>query len=223
MMFTRYRTTLARLRSDTSAVAFLEFALALPVFTALMLGGIEVSDYVTSKMRISQVALHASDHIARIGTGSLLAAKTISESQINDVLTGAGLQAGRLNLYTNGRVIISSLEPDTVNSSSGNKRYKIAWQRCQGLKAHVSSYGNAGATNLVGMGPVGQQVTAPDDGATIFVEVYYEYQPIINARFSPPVQMTEIAAMPVRDRRDLTQIYNTENVTVHNCNTYSAT
>ena len=210
-------------RRDIRAIAFVEFALSLPLFTMVMMGGIEIANFVTTKMRVSQLALHVADHIARIGTGSQLAAKTISEKQINDVLTGAGLQADRLNLYTRGRVIISSLEPDTVNTTSGNKRYKIAWQRCQGVQNHASSYGAAGAINLTGMGPTGQQVTAPDNGATIFVEVSYQYQPIINTRYIRSVQMTEIAAMPVRDRRDTTQIYNTENVTQHLCSSFTAT
>ena len=126
-------------RRDIRAIAFVEFALSLPLFTMVMMGGIEIANFVTTKMRVSQLALHVADHIARIGTGSQLAAKTISEKQINDVLTGAGLQADRLNLYTRGRVIISSLEPDTVNTTSGNKRYKIAWQRCQCANANQST------------------------------------------------------------------------------------
>ncbi|MGE5722806.1 MAG: TadE/TadG family type IV pilus assembly protein [Sphingomonadales bacterium] len=222
----RLRTALTKLRSDTSALAFVEFALVLPIFVAMMVGGIELSNYVTTKMRVSQLALHGADHIARIGSGSLLAAKQISETQINDVLTGVGLQAGRMNLYTNGRVIISSLEPDPNHSG----KYYIHWQRCQGLKTKTSTYGAAGADNLSGMGPTGAQVTAPANGQTIFVEVYYEYQPIINSRAfiinssnTTLTRMDEIAAMPVRDARDTTQIYNTENATVHNCSTYSAT
>lgn len=219
---TSMRTARAFIR-DRRGVSFLEFALALPVFTALFLSGAEVATFVTTKMRISQLALHVSDHTARIGAGSLLAAKTISEKQVNDVLTGAGVQGGRLNLYTNGRVIVSSLEPDPANSG----KYKIVWQRCQGVKNVTSSYGVQGASNLSGMGPTGQVVTSPSTGQAIYVEIYYEYQPIIKSRYAPAANMREIAAMPVRDTRattgGVTALTNTENVTSHTCNLFTAT
>lgn len=209
------RSTFTAMLRDRSAIAFTEFAYALPIFLTLGLTGAEITNYVTTKMRASQVALHAADHASRMGSGSLLAAKTISESQINDVLTGAGLQAGNMALYTHGRVIISSLEP--VANPNPSRRYRIAWQRCRGAATQTSSYGVAGQTNMTGMGPAGRQVTAPEGGATMFVEVHYTYQPLISARFLPNVQMSLIASMMVRDRRDLTRIYNAESAPVSAC------
>lgn len=200
---------------DNRAVAAVEFALTLPVFLTLTLTGAELINYSTTKMRISQVALHLADHAARIGAGSPLAAKTITETMINDTLTGAGLQAKELELYANGRVIVSSLEP-VANPNPTNK-FKIAWQRCRGSKAYVSSYGTTGATNLDGMGPSGRLVKAPENGATMFVEVSYTYQPVVSATLAPSPNIVEIAAMPVRDTRDLTQIKNTEGAPVANC------
>jgi hypothetical protein len=154
-------------------------------------------------MRISQLALQLADNAARIGSGSQLQAKTISETDINDLLTGAGLQGGELNLYSRGRVIISSLEPMTSPNVTG--LYKIAWQRCRGSKAYDSPYDNALLNITGGMGPAGQRVTAPDYGVTMFVEVYYEYQPLISlGRLSPTAdgKIKEFASMMVRDRRD---------------------
>src|SRR3546814_15744805 len=84
-------------------------------------------------------------------------------------------------------------------------RYYIHWQRCRGSKTHTPKYGTAGkssGTNMSGMGPAGQQVTAPSGGAVIFVEVAYTYQPLISSKVVPNVNMTEIAAMPVRDRSE---------------------
>lgn len=200
---------------DKSAVTMIEFAFSLPVFLLMAVSGGELANYITVKMRISQIALHVADHAARMGSGSQLAAKTISEAQINDVLTGAGLQAGNLNLYLNGRVILSDLEPQAVPNT--NSRYRIPWQRCRGSLARPSTYGLTGATNLTGMGPTGRQVTAADGGATMFVEVVYTYQPIFSADLVPTTEIREIASMMVRDRRDLTQIYNTEAVTAATC------
>ncbi len=210
-----FRTALSRLRREDKAIALTEFALALPVFLTMTLVGAELTNYITTKMRISQVALHLADHAARMGSGTVLSSKMVSETHINDVLTGAGLQAGNLGLYANGRVILSSLEP--VANPNTNNRFKITWQRCQGSLSKSSSYGKAGDTNLKGIGPSDRQVTTPDGSATMFVEVVYRYQPILPNSLIPDPEMREIASMVVRDRRDLTQIYNHEGAPKANC------
>jgi Flp pilus assembly protein TadG len=202
------------LRGATSGVALLEFALSLPILLTMSLTGAELTNYITTRMRISQIALHLADNAARIGAGSQLAAKTITETDINDLFTGANLQSGELALNTNGRVILSSLENDPANTG----KYRIRWQRCKGAKTtHASTYGVTGAVNLTGMGPTGRQAVAPENGATMFVEVFYVYQPLVKTSLSPTSEMTETASMMVRDARDLTQIYNTAGATISTC------
>ncbi|WP_066682011.1 hypothetical protein [Sphingomonas sp. CCH9-E2] len=212
------RRSLRRLRSDASGVALLEFAFSLPILLLLSLTGAELTNYITARMRISQIALHLADNAARIGSGSQLQAKTINESDINDLLTGAGLQSGELALFTNGRVIISSLEPDPANAGKN----RIRWQRCRGAKtAQVSAYGVAGTANLNGMGKTGRLATAPTDGVTMYVEVYYEYQPLLKASFAPNTNFREEASMMVRDRRDTAGgtngVYQVAGVTASTC------
>jgi Flp pilus assembly protein TadG len=215
-IFTTALSGLRRLGRDTSGLALLEFAFILPIFLTMGLTGAELTNYVTTKMRISQVALQLADNAARIGSGSQLQAKTISEVDINDLLAGAQLQASELDLFTNGRVIISSLEP--IATPNTTNKYKIAWQRCKGLKvAHTSSYGAQGNTNLDGMGPTGRLTIAPEGGASMFVEVYLQYKPLIKTSLSPSTEFTEIASMSVRDRRDLSKIYNAEKVDASIC------
>lgn len=212
------RRTRPGLRADTRGLALLEFAFSLPILLLLSLTGAELTNYIITRMRISQLALHLADNAARIGTGSQLQAKTINEADINDLLTGAGLQAGELDLFTRGRVILSSLEPDPNNSG----KYRIRWQRCRGAKtAQVSSYGGAGTTNINGMGKTGRLATAPANGATMYVEVYYEYKPIFQAALAPNGNFREEASMMVRDRRDTTGgtngIYQVNGVTASSC------
>lgn len=204
-----------RLVRDRSGLALVEFAFTVPILLALTLTGAEYTNYITTRMRVSQIALQIADNAARIGEGSPLQAKRISETDINDLLVGAGLQSGEMDVYGRGRVILSSLEP--VATPNTTSRYRIAWQRCRGDGDHESTYGDQGDTNLVGMGPTGQQVTAPDDGATMFVEVYYEYRPLVSQRLVPTSTMVETASMMVRDRRDRTQVYNTEAAAVSRC------
>ncbi|MEW6626026.1 TadE/TadG family type IV pilus assembly protein [Sphingobium naphthae] len=205
--------------TDRRAVAAVEFGLALPVMTAIAFTGAELTNYVTTTMRVSQLALHVADNAARIGTGTVLANKQITEAQINDLLTGAGLQGGQLDLYGNGRVILSSIEP--VANPNPTNRYQIRWQRCRGVKSWPSSYGRAGDNNLSGVTVGGQTATAPDDGALMFVEVAYDYQPLIARLFIPRDEITAVAAMTVRDQRDYgggtNGIYNNENVVPSTC------
>jgi Flp pilus assembly protein TadG len=190
---------LCRLREDSSGLALLEFAFTLPILLTLSLTGAELTNYIITKMRLSQIALHLADNAARIGTGSQLQAKTISEADINDLLTGANLQSGELKLFENGRVIISSVEPKPNTTD----RYRIRWQRCAGQKAHASGYGTvANSSDIAGMGPTGRLTIAPPDGVAMFVEVYYEYKPLVKTSLSPTTTITEIASMMVRDRRD---------------------
>lgn len=209
------RTHVRALRVDISGLALIEFAFTLPFILMLTLTGVEYTNYITTRMRVSQVALQIADNAARIGEGTPLQAKRITESDINDLLIGAGLQSSELNLYRHGRVIISNLEP--VARPNTTSRFRITWQRCRGNQAHASGFGAAGDTNLTGIGPSGRQVTTSDDGATIFVEVFYVYTPLVSQRLVPSVSMTETASMMVRDRRDLTQVYNTEGATVSSC------
>jgi Flp pilus assembly protein TadG len=215
-MIARLISVATRLRDDTSGLALLEFAFILPVFLTMALTGAEMTNYITAKMRISQLALHVADDAARMGIGSQLSAKTISETDINDLFTGAQMQSGELDLRTNGRVILSDIEQDPANAG----KYKVGWRRCYGLKtSYARQYpSTSGTTNLTGVGPAGRQVTAQTGNATMFVEVFYTYVPLVGrGTLAPTTTFTEIASMAVRDRRDLTQIYNTAGAAIATC------
>jgi hypothetical protein len=203
----RIRQLLGDLRRDTSGLAFIEFAFSLPVLVVVGLYGAEVANLAVATMRVNQVALHVADNGSRIGEQSLLSASRIYESDINDLFVGADKQAGSgLDIYEHGRVIMSSLE-----QHSDGDQY-ISWQRCMGKKEHDSTFGEAGEDAddrpTDGMGPDGAEVTAPENQSVIFVEVEYDYQPLISDRFVSETTLRSRAAFNVRDNRDLTQIYD---------------
>lgn len=203
-----------RLRHDRSGLALLEFAIVFPVLLTLSLTGAEITNFITTKMQVSQLALMLADNAARMGIGSPLAAKTISEVDINDLFVGANLQSGSLDLRTNGRVILSDIEQDPANAG----RFQIKWQRCYGLKTtHGSTYGTAPSNNLAGVGPATRQVGAQDNSATMFVEVYYVYKPLVSASLVPSATIIEIASMAVRERRDLSTIVKPTGVIASTC------
>jgi hypothetical protein len=217
-MIAAARSLFSRLRAAQDGVAMVEFAYSLVVIVPLFLGGIELSNYVTTKMRVSQLALHVADNASRIGIDSLLAKPRITEAQINDLFTGAQLQSGTLDLAANGRVILSSLE-----RMPNDTKHMIRWQRCFGSLDWDSSYGDAGDDKIVAMGPATNQVTAPQDTGVMFVEIAYQYKPLFlsNAMFADR-KIHETAAMVVRDDRDYPGpggggIYNTEGVAPSSC------
>lgn len=213
---------LSALARDTSGLALIEFAYALPVVMGVGMYGAEVANIAMVRMRVNQISMHAADNASRIGEGSLLSAKKIYEADINDLFIGANLQAGQyIDIYEQGRIIVSSLE-----MHADGDQY-IAWQRCKGKKMITSSYGSEGESSgdrpVDGMGPAGNKVTAPSGQAVIFVEIAYEYKPLISKHFTNTETITTRSAFNVRDNRDLTQIYDRSGSDpVSDCATFDA-
>jgi Flp pilus assembly protein TadG len=198
---------LRQLVRDRSGVAMVEFALIMPFFLTFGLWGVELANYSVQTMRVGQLAVQVADNASRIGDYSTLQNRQIFESDINDLLLGANLQAGtQIDLLNRGRVIVSSLE---VNSSG--KQF-IAWQRCLGAKRVASSYGRQGSIQSVGMGPAGSEVSAPPGDAVMFVEIQYDYEPMVSTRLlgsSSVSTISSISSFAVRTSRDLRQVYQT--------------
>ncbi|MEP7221883.1 MAG: hypothetical protein ABI673_04350 [Novosphingobium sp.] len=222
-LWRKFARTLRRLGPARSGVAAVEFAIVMPVVLGMGMFGSETAWLVLATMQVGEVAVQIADNGSRIGDTSTLQNRKIYESDINDLLLGADLNGGSmLHLLQHGRVIISSVE---VVSGTASTQY-IHWQRCKGAKNWTSSYGLAGDTGLAGIGPSGHQVSAVPGEAVIFVEVAYDYQPLISASFIPDRTIKTIASFNVRDSRDLSQIYQRNPVSpdpVASCSVFSAT
>jgi len=209
-------TRLRDLARSTGGLALTEFALSLPLLMLVGVTGAEYANWIITKMRVSQIALQIADNASRMGDGSSAGTKSVSETDINETFTGGQLQSSNLALATQGRVILSDLEP--TDTSDSPTRFKIQWQRCYGAQTHPSAYGVQGATNLTGIGPTGGQVTAQSRNATMFVEVYYAYKPLFSASIAPSRSFDEVASMAVRDQRSLSVMpTNAENAAVGSC------
>ena len=198
---------LRRLAASRSGVAATEFAIVLPFLLGVGLMGLEVANRAVVQMQVSQLASQIADNASRIGDTSTLQNRKIYESDLNDLFRGAQIQGGgRIRLFENGRVIISSLEvvPDT-----DDQQY-IHWQRCLGMKNHTSTYGVEGDGldgGLPGMGPAGEEVWAFPDEAVIFVEIAFDYESLVGETFGYSDVVTATASFTVRDDRDLAQVY----------------
>lgn len=207
-MRTRNLLNRCKLLRDTSGLAAIELALGLPMLLTVGLMGLELSNRAIVQMQINQLAVHVADNASRIGDESQLENRRIYEGDLQDLFYGAEVQAGSsLDLYGRGRIIISSLE--VVPESDPEEQY-IHWQRCMGAKNVASSYGLEGDglfTAFPGMGPAGEEVIAFDEEAVMFVEIIYDYDPLIGNPFGTSKTVRATASFVVRDDRDLSQLY----------------
>ena len=215
-MLRRLQPALRHLGRDRSGVAFTEFALALPVLLTLGLGGLEVAHYALAVEECSQIAMTAADDASRVRI-------QIDETNVNDVMTGAKLIGDNIGFRSHGRIILSDVELNSANTYQW-----IRWQRCAGAKSVASSYGTpltaSGTPILDGteltkpsseakftstaIGPAGNQIAAADNTGLMFVQVTYDYQPLIsNIWIGGAKTITTTSAFNVRQRTDQT-LYN---------------
>ena len=115
-----------RLLRNRSGVAMTEFALGAPFLLMAGLWGTETANYALVNMKVGQLAVHVADNASRVGDTSTLQNRKVYEADILDVLIGAQIQGGpALDLYENGRVIISSLQvsvPPTAGCAGSNRQ-----------------------------------------------------------------------------------------------------
>lgn len=210
----RVRKIVRRLVPNRSGTAMTEFALALPLLLTAGLYGAETANLAMVNMKVSQLAMHVADNASRIGDTSQISNRKIFEGDINDLLLGSNIQSGpSINFYKYGRTIISSLEifDKSLSCVGGGCPHGlhadgtlfIHWQRCKGKKIWPSRYGAENAVLPSGIGPTGLEVTPEVGSAVIFVEVAYDYQPLVSSRFFGPTVVTAISSFVVRDNIDL--------------------
>jgi hypothetical protein len=195
---------LRHLARDRGGVAMLEFAFALPLVVPIGLYSIELANYALTQMKVSQFALTLADNASRVGADTALQTQELREVDVNDVLQGVRLQGRGIGITEKGRITLSSIE----TTSTGGQY--IHWQRCLGLKSGTnwdSSYGHendgsAPSDTFSGMGLPGSKVVAPTGSGVIFVEINYDYQPLISNYFLGEKRLHFIASYLVRDKRD---------------------
>jgi len=197
---------LDRLRREDSGVALIEFAYTVPLFLLLLGSGVELTNFATTHMRVSQVAVSLADNASRAKQSVVSGIPRIREADVNEVFAATVLQTTGLDIAERGRIILSSVE---ANAQGGQW---IHWQRCFGGADYPSSFGKEGdganGTGLAAIGPAGRQVAAEPGSAIMFVEVVYDYRPLMFGDSLINTQIRKTAAMYVRDNRDLSAIYN---------------
>lgn len=201
-----------RIWNDRRGVSITELALALPILLTLGLYGTELAYMAMVKMRVAQIATSVADNASRLGqTDNSSVTPTVTESEIDSVMSGALTQGSTFNFGANGRIILSSLE---INPATNGQW--IHWQRCRGSLVRSSAYGTT-KTAVTGMGKTGHLIKASTNSAVMYVEVYYAYQPLFGTMFAKNnTVFYQEAAYQIRDDRSLNPSGSNDGVTGSN-------
>ena len=201
-----------RLARDEGGLAFIEFAFIGPVLLFLTLAGLELVNYALAHLKVNQIATTVADNAGRVTTG-------IDEANVYEVFAGANAIGESMDFEANGRVVLSSLQD---NGRTGNNHGQmINWQRCWGDLDAAPAYGveddgrdDNSLENGIGDGGGIQSVPGT---AVMFVEVTYEYQPLISDTILPVSgRIRQESAFNVRGRQN-NNLSNTQNLPENDC------
>lgn len=205
----RLTKAIARAREG---VAMVEFAFIAPLLLLLIFGGLEVANLALANMRLNQMAITIADNAGRVRT-------SVDEADIYEVFAAAELLGEDLDFEENGRLVLSALQD---NDEKGSKAGQvIAWQRCWGDLDVDPAYGvegdGADDDSLEdGLGPEGREIRSMRDATLMFVEVTYNYQPLVGPNWVDIGPMRAEAAFNVRSLRS-EDISNTTELAVNAC------
>lgn len=207
------RPALTRLRRDERGVAFIEFALAAPVLAFLILGGLELVNYGLALLKVNQIATTVADNAGRVTTG-------IDEANVYEVFAGANLIGQSMSFEKHGRIVLSSLQDNELTGTDHGQM--INWQRCLGDLNVAPAYGTEGtgktdSTLADGMGAAGNKIISDPGTAVMFVEVTYDYQPLLSTKIIPLAgTIRRETAFNVRGRQN-NNISNSESLATKSC------
>jgi hypothetical protein len=189
----RLRRMIPRLKADRTGVVAVEFAISLPLVLTVITYGAEAANLAYSTQLVGDITTQAGDSIARVRNA-------VTEDDVTEALNGVKTLGDSIKFAANGRIIVSSLQP-VLDGSGDVVDQRIRWQRCKGALARTSSYGVADdLLGTAGMGPTGRQIAAAQDTEIIFVEVQYDYQPLVSSKLFGTRTISQVAALTVRDR-----------------------
>ncbi|HEX2337529.1 MAG TPA: TadE/TadG family type IV pilus assembly protein [Hyphomicrobiaceae bacterium] len=157
----RIATAIAHYRRDSRGVAAIEFAMIVPIMSAMFIGAVELSQAITVDRRVTQVASSTADLVAR-------AEKQISHTEIGDIMKVGGYV---LEPYSQTPLMITLRN---VTSSPANATTtKQSWS-CT-YKGLDKSQSCACSNTLKSIPP--NLLTTND--SVVVAEVSYGYKPLI--------------------------------------------
>ena len=223
-----------------SGLALTEFAFSLPILLILGLSGIETANFAMAHLRVSNIAVMAADGAARVRD-------SIDEADVTELLTGAKMTGDGIEFAQNGRIILSTIEPTPTGGLQwirwqrcmGALNYTNPNNATRPLTAEGTVIANGteiyradrstpssapsspDSATLAAVGSGSTTIAAQPGTAVMYVEVVYQYQPIVPNSFLAGRRITYRSAFNVRQRVDQT-LRNVGRITPRSCDTFQA-
>jgi Flp pilus assembly protein TadG len=177
----RAPSILCRLRRDARGVAFLEFAIRLPLFMLVLFGTLEVANKMIAQMKIQRLATMTADMIAQRGASET----PMNEAQVYDIINAIDVASKPFDVRRNGRIIITAVLGEDTDGNLTADRNAIKWQRFDGDLVSTVPILGCGTTN-----PVATMARSMGYNEALFhVQVAYQYTPML------PPEVTTLLGM----------------------------
>jgi hypothetical protein len=160
---------------DRSGLAFLEFALVLPILLLLLLGGIEVSRYIQVSQKADKLAHTIVDLVAQ--------SPTISTQDLQQIMAAARHVMEPYNFTDDGTIIISCV------GYNSNNELRVKWQYTGG--GNLVRASRIGALDGAPALPAGFTVEAKDN--VIISETFFSLAPMLNNHIVQPTEFYRTA------------------------------
>jgi Flp pilus assembly pilin Flp len=165
---------LKRLIRQTSGVAYIEFALIIPILLLMFAGGVELTRYIQANQKVDTAAVQLANFISQQEEPENIDYQRVSDNVFRDLMSP----------FTIGdsQFVVSEIIP-IVNQDTGDvDSLEISWQESKGgLGASgASRIGSVGDAPNFGPTGVDEANVGPNE-KLIAVEVFYQYTNIIPA------------------------------------------
>jgi Flp pilus assembly protein TadG len=162
-------------RRSQAGIAYVEFAMTLPLLLALLLGAIEMTRYILIVQKVEKASVTLSDLVAQ--------SKEITTPQLNQLITAAGQIMQPYEFGERGYAIVTSVTRTDPNPA------RVNWQHVGGGSWTQTS--QIGTTGSVATLPA--NFTVADRENVIFAEVYYQFEPILANYFLGTIQVYRVS------------------------------
>jgi len=158
-----------RLQKNQKGIALIEFAIAAPVLTALLMSTIDLTVYLVAHQRIARSAYTMSNLMTQMDQG-------LTEAQVSDMMLALNQVSSPFDVSTDGVATITAIIGQGLDGQAADS-YSVAWQRCYGVKPSGSKFGTAGTAVAIGDFPDNTIVTTSQ--ILVVTEVDYTFTPIL--------------------------------------------
>jgi Flp pilus assembly protein TadG len=162
----KFRRISRGIHQDQSGLAYVEFALFMPIFLIFLFGGIEFTRYLQIHQKLEKAVYQLADIVAQ--------SENITVIQLNNLADAMDHIIEPYAFDSNARIFISSVSRDAPNQPT------VRWQYCNNGLASTSAVGTRGSPATL---PAG--LTLDDNEDVIIAEIFYRFSPLLSQTLFP--------------------------------------